>query len=321
MQHQLTNHSGLVFSKLNSQSMSTRFLALTAILFISLSSFAQQSKRDMKKDAAKTALNPSPYAIFNALGEVANYDEMVIAALDADVVLFGELHDNPMLHWLQLMLTEDLGTKANELVLGAEMLEADDQLPVDEYLSGVITYSKLKTNARLWSNFETDYLPLLDYAYMTDIPFIATNVPRRYASFVFKHGLDTLSHLSDEALKYLPPLPISYPADLGCYVEILEMAGGHGGENLPKAQAIKDATMAHFITLNLPENGIFIHYNGAFHSQNKEGIAWYLLESNPELRIMTIHAVEQDSVSTLYESNYGLGDFIIVTPENLTKTH
>tara|TARA_B110000444_G_C18564415_1_gene466364 strand:+ start:472 stop:666 length:195 start_codon:yes stop_codon:yes gene_type:complete len=64
---------------------------------------------------------------------------MVVAALDADVVLFRELHDNPTLHWLQLLLTEDLGTKANELVLGAEMLEADYRLPVDEYLSGVIT--------------------------------------------------------------------------------------------------------------------------------------------------------------------------------------
>ena len=292
--------------------MSSRFLALVAILFISLPSFAQQSKRN--------AANPSPYAIFNSDGEVASFEEMIEAALNVDAVLFGELHDNPMVHWLQLLLTEEIGERADGLVLGAEMLEADDQLPVNEYISGVIDYSKLKSNARLWPNFETDYLPLLDYAYTNDIPFIATNVPRRYASFVYKHGLDTLAHLSDEALKYMPPLPIPYPSELGCYVEMLEMAG-HGGDNLPKAQAIKDATMAHFITLNLPENGIFIHYNGAFHSQNKEGIVWYLLESNPDLKIMTIHSTEQDQVKTLNENSYGMGDFIIVTPENLTKTY
>ena len=310
------SHSDRVCSKLKPQSMSSRFFALVAILLISLPSFAQQSKRD----AAKTASNPSPYAIFNSEGEVASYDDMIEAALKVDVVLFGELHDNPMVHWLQLLLTEELGERANSLVLGAEMLESDDQLPINEYISDIIDFAKLNSNARLWTNFETDYLPLLDYAYIHDIPFIATNIPRRYASFVFKHGLDTLAHLSDEAIEYMAPLPISYPAELGCYVEMLEMAG-HGGENLPKAQAIKDATMAHFITLNLPENGIFIHYNGTFHSQNKEGIVWYLLESNPDLKIMTIHSTEQDQVKTLNESSLGMGDFIIVTPESLTKTY
>ena len=34
---------------------------------------------------------------------------------------------------------------------------------------------------------------------------------------------------------------------------MLAMGGGHGGETLPMAQAIKDATMAHFILSNLFE--------------------------------------------------------------------
>ncbi|HIO59307.1 MAG TPA: hypothetical protein EYN28_03955 [Flavobacteriales bacterium] len=79
--------------------------------------------------------------------------------------------------------------------------------------------------------------------------------------------------------------------------------------------------MAHFISINLPENGIFLHYHGAFHSQNKEGIAWYLLQNNPDLKILTIASAEQESLESLDEENLGVADFIISTPMNLTKTH
>jgi len=48
----------------------------------------------------------------------------------------------------------------------------------------------------------------------------------------------------------------------------------HGGENLPKAQALKDATMAFFISENYIFGKIFIHFNGAYHSDNYEEILW-----------------------------------------------
>ena len=59
----------------------------------------------------------------------------------------------------------------------------------------------------------------------------------------------------------------------------------HGNQNLPKAQAIKDATMAHFILENWEKGKTFIHYNGSYHSDNFEGIVWYLKQENPNLYI------------------------------------
>ena len=56
---------------------------------------------------------------------------------DKDMVLFGELHNNPIAHWLQYELTADLHTK-RQLILGAEMIEADNQDELDDYLSGKI---------------------------------------------------------------------------------------------------------------------------------------------------------------------------------------
>jgi len=303
-----------------------RFAILLLTLSITFPSLAQtNNKKVSKKEAAARASilasNPTPYVIHDSEGNLVSFDKVIEASLDADIVLFGELHDNPMVHWLQLLLTQALDVDGQELVLGAEMFESDDQLPINEYLSGVINLSKLEDNARVWPNFKTDYLPLLDYALENDHKFIATNIPRRYASFVYRYGLDTLTTLSAEALSFLPPLPIAYDASVGCYADMLEMAGGHGGDNLPKSQAIKDATMAHFISMNLPKNGIFLHYHGAYHSQNKEGIAWYLYQKDPDLKIITISASEQDSIDDLDEESVGVADFIITTPSNLTKTY
>jgi uncharacterized iron-regulated protein len=304
--------------------MNIRFIIVMigVLCSIPLTSSAQKNSKKAKQTQANIiASNPTPYLIYTSEGEMTSFQNIVEAALEADVVLFGELHDNPMIHWIQLLLTESLDVEGKELVLGAEMFETDDQLPLNEYLNGVINLSKLEVNTRVWPNFQTDYLPLVDYAKDNKCRFIATNVPRRYASFVYYHGLDTLEYLSDEAKKLLPPLPISYDSSVGCYVEMLEMSGGHGGENLPKSQALKDACMAHNISVNLPENGVFIHYNGAFHSQNKDGIAWYLRQTNPELKVLTIDATEQDDISIFDEERLGVADFIIVTPSNLTKTH
>ena len=79
------------------------------------------------------------YLIYGVKGKPVDYKEMLAEALKADIVLFGEHHDNPITHWLQLELTRDLFEKKKDgLILGAEMFEADDQLVLDEYLQGLI---------------------------------------------------------------------------------------------------------------------------------------------------------------------------------------
>ena len=100
--------------------------------------------------------------------------------------------------------------------------------------------------------------------------------------------------------------------------------GGHGGGdpvNMARAQAIKDATMAHFLIRNIKGKDKIIHYNGSFHSQNKEGIVWYVSQADPSLSIKTIQVVEQDDVGSLHEKNKGLADFVICVPADMTKTY
>lgn len=264
----------------------------------------------------------SPFKLYDAKGKETTYDKMLKAAQEADIVLFGELHDNPICHWLQIELTKDLyDLKKDKLVLGAEMFEADDQVVINEYLAGKISDKTLKEEVKLWPNFKTDYKPLLDLAKSKNLNFVAANIPRRYANMVYLKGLAQLDSLDTEAKKWIAPLPIKYDGNLKCYKDIYASAGGHGGENLPKSQAIKDATMAHFILKNWSKGKTFIHYNGSYHSNNHEGIEWYLKQANPSLKIMVIAATEQDNVAVLDKESMDAGDIIICTPSGMTKTH
>ncbi len=267
-----------------------------------------------------TADKPA-YLIYDSKGKVSSYEALLKSAKDADIILFGELHDNPICHWLQLELTKDLfETKKNNLILGAEMFEADDQIALNEYLQGKISDKTLKDEVKLWPNYATDYKPLLDFAKNNHLNFVATNIPRRYANLVYNKGIEKLDSLDEEAKKWITPLPMKYDENLKCYKDIYESAGGHGGQNLPKSQAIKDATMAYFILKNWSKGKTLIHYNGSYHSNYHQGIEWYLKQTNPALKVFTIGSTEQMAVDTLAKDAAGLADFIICTPETMTKT-
>ena len=321
------------------------------------------------------------YQIYTAKGKkisYAQYIEMMGSSIEeqgektgrpATVILFGEFHDNPIAHWLQLQTTQDVYAEMKEeldeiavpLALGAEMFETDQQAALDEYLNPTDTstktetmvtpmgammggdpqYDKLKKAVKLWPNFKTDYKPLVDFAKENNLPFIATNIPRKYATLVYRGGLSALDTLPADKKQLFPTMPMPYDSSLNCYAEIFKATGGHGGQNLPMSQAIKDATMAWKIYGNLPtvpekyEGGsVFIHYNGSYHSDNHESIEWYINQEEkarwsvsrfavpPQpTKVITIATRTQANVSTLEKENLGIADFIIVTPDNMTKTH
>lgn len=263
------------------------------------------------------------YKIFKADGSEATYNDMLDAAAEHDVTLFGELHNNPVCHWLQLELAQDLLAKGKDLVLGAEMFEADNQIVLDEYLKGDISSRSYEGQARLWPNYETDYKPLIEFARQNQLPFVASNIPRRYASMVAKGGFEALDSLHNNAYNWIAPLPMPYDPELPNYKRMTTMMGMHRepNPNMPKAQAAKDATMAHFILKNLNQDQVFVHYNGTYHSNNYEGIVWYLKEYEPATEVLTIATVEQSQIDKLNEKHLKLADFILVIPDTMTKTY
>lgn len=266
------------------------------------------------------------FVIYNAKGKKVCYNKMVKSLTKSDVVLFGELHNNPISHWLQLEVTKSIDEKRN-LILGAEMIERDNQKVLNDYLSGKIDEKEFDSVAHLWNNYKTDYKPLVDYAKEHKIEFIAANIVRKYASMVYKGDFKALDTLPDSEKQWIAQLPIAYDKNLASYQKMLEMMGGHGGETFPKAQAIKDATMAESIfkayeeTIKSKSDVTFVHYNGAYHSDDYEGILWYLKKWNDTLNYKTITTVSQENIKKLLKENKGKADFIICVDEDMTTTY
>lgn len=272
-----------------------------------------------------TAAQPKlSYAIFTSGGEATDYNRMLRELRDADIIFIGETHNCPVAHWMEYEITSDIIRKSAEgLTLGAEMFEADNQLLVDEYTSGVISSDKFEAEAKLWDNYWTDYSQLLYLAREHGLKFVATNVPRRYASFVKDNGLEALQTLSDQAKSLMAPLPIPFDAQAQdeAMFGFMQMMGGKGAadSHFAEAQAIKDATMAWFIAQNFERK--FIHYNGNFHSDNKGGIIPYLEQYLPGKRIMTICSARQDSLKSLDKENRGRADFILIAPTDFPMSY
>jgi uncharacterized iron-regulated protein len=262
------------------------------------------------------------YQIFTSKGKKISFEQMIKDVSEQDIVFFGELHNDPIAHWLQYEMVKSIHTK-RRMVIGAEMFEADNQKGLDDYLQGISDQDSFKKAVRLWNNYATDYKKVVDFSKDNNISFIATNIPRSFARLVFRGGFEALDTLSAGDKRWIAPLPVMYDAEVPCYRKMREMdMGGHeASENFPKAQAIKDATMAHFILKNHLNGSLFFHLNGSYHSDNYEGIVWYIKKQDAGKKIKTISTVLQKQTGKLDKSNENVADYIICVDEDMTTTY
>jgi uncharacterized iron-regulated protein len=275
---------------------------------------------------SQVVLEKKAYEIFDEKGKTSNYQSLYESCLEADIVLFGELHNNPICHWLQLELSKDLlKDSTRKIVFGAEMIETHQQLILDEYIQGVIDYKGLKEGTKLWPNFKTDYKPLVDLAKENQRPFIGTNCPRPMARKVARVGIDSFYvDVNDSIRELIYPRKYEVNYKAPGYKELMEMdfGSGHGVDTkkMVQAQSLKDATMAWFILQNLKENERFIHFNGDFHSHKRGGINYFLNELDKSKKVVIITSVETDYLE-FNKKWKKRGDFILLIPSSMTKTY
>ena len=277
---------------------------------------------------AFTAADRPAYRLFAGGGQLADYDKMLADLAQADVVLFGEQHNDALAHWLELQVAKDLLRlkKPGQLVLGLEMFERDVQPLVAQYAAGTLADSAFERQARPWPNYATDYRPLLQLARAHSVPIIATNAPRPYARAVAKGGLAALDQLPAAEKALLVPLPLKVDYELPGYKKMAAMFGdgpahGGGAQKIIQAQALKDATMAYYIWGSVGPGHTLLHLNGSFHSDNHDGIVAYLREYAPKLRVRTISTVAQTQLQKLEKEHLNLADYVAVLPDDMTKTY
>lgn len=263
--------------------------------------------------------------------KIVSLQDIVEGVKDADVVFFGEEHNDSIGHYLEAELARLLyGVHGQRLTISMEMFETDCQLVLNEYLAGYISEDRFTKEARIWSNYK-DYRPIVELAKANKLDVIAANPPRRYVNMVSRKGMRSLDSLPKDSKKFLPPLP--YDTLSGRYREkfLGFMQGGSPGTNNPRiyySQSLWDAGMSYSIYKywKKHKDQKILHFVGRFHCDEKLGTAEQLQMRSSKLKIMNISCFNDESfknpdpMAIGWEKFSALGDYVIITDPAVKKT-
>lgn len=272
--------------------------------------------------------NPEHYRIYDSKGNPTTMAQILEAVGNHDVTFLGEMHDDSVGHALQFDIfkaTVEKYSPNRKITLSLEMFERDVQMVVNEYLAGLISENHFMLSSRPWGNYKTDYRPLVELAKEKKFPVIAANAPRRYVNMVSRGGRDKLNLLSDDAKKFLPPLPYAKASE--AYTKKFNSLMGASPEaqmglsNILDSQSLWDAGMAYNISQAMENDGLIVHLNGAFHTENRLGTVEHLLKYKPNAKALVVTMRYENDFKNFDKSKHtDLGDFVILTDGSQSRS-
>jgi len=312
-------------------------------IFCSLSilSSCATMKRSQSSDNVRESYNSDmpAYIIYDKDGNMLTYAEMMADLVERQVVLFGEMHNDAISHWLETLVLRDLyEAHDDQLVVGCEMWESNGQAQLDSLFSGKMKRDYYLKHAKMWPNTETDYLPLLDFCLKRDIPFVGTNLPAVLAHYVALKGPEILNQMPEKVKKLLAPTPYHFDLSQPAYTHMAaglpsdeewlakKKAGTLGNSPMDKffptfmvqAQACRDATMAYHIAQRLTDKDKrFFHFNGEMHSGGNTGICYYLRYYKPDVDIVTISVLKMKNPLKFNAKTSSRADYNIIVPQSM----
>jgi uncharacterized iron-regulated protein len=265
----------------------------------------------------------------------------------ADVVFFGEQHDDPETHRAEAEVLDAIGRNGRPVVLSLEMFERDVQGVVDDYLAGRLSEKDFLARARPWDRYATDYRRLIELAKERHWPVVAANVPRSLASAIGRKGLAALDTLApkdrsnaarenvcpkdDYHARFLesmqshspgagpatPATPTAVSAPPVPAAPTVDSLPTAVAERFYLAQCVKDDTMAESIVnarLAAPRDAIVVHFDGAFHSDYSQGTVARVKRRQPGWTLGVVSAVPvADPAVAPIITHSGKADFVIFT--------
>jgi uncharacterized iron-regulated protein len=259
---------------------------------------------------------------------------------NADVLFFGEEHNDSVIHYLEANVFEELFKLYNsQLVLSMEMFDRDVQPIMNEYLMGMIREKDFVKDAKVWSNYR-DYRPMVEFAKKNKLDVICANAAGRYSNIAGRKGQSGLASLPDASKLFFAPLP--YDTATGKYYDKLMGMMGHapstdttkakkmppmgmmGAFNMAMAQSLWDATMAYSISEYVKKNPTkkVFQVNGRFHSDEGFAVATQLKKYLPSVKILIISAGSDESFPNIKWDDYKqLGDYIVISDPSFPKTY
>lgn len=253
------------------------------------------------KNEAQTTPLPQTfydYSITSPQGKAMSIEELAFALRDADIVLVGEWHGHPGTHLMQAQLFARLYRQKPDMALSMEQFTREKQHVINQYLANEIGEKTLKKEAKAWSNYDSDYRPLVEFAKQNQLDVIAANAPKSIVRCVGKYGADYLNRLPSVERQWAAnTLTLSDDA----YHQKFNASMHHGDEATTErqfaAQTTWDDTMAESMVnyLALHPGKQLIHIAGRFHVAEGLGIASRIESRNPSLKVMMVTPVSEPS--------------------------
>jgi len=274
-----------------------------------------------------------PVRVFQtAHNRFADLEVLLSEATRADVMLVGELHDDPNTHRLELALLEGLALRRAHVALALEMFDRDVQEPLVRFIRGELSESDFLKVARPWPQYETGYKPLVDFAVAHRWPVIAANAPRELAAEVTRGGLAVLANRPDAERTWFAR-DVECPLRGANYDRFKRVMSGHDPstgtdgmdtETLDRyylAQCLKDETMgesvafAHAAVKSTGNTPLVVSINGSFHSDTHGGLVDSIARRLSGSRVLVATIQPVGNLDTLAPSKQERqrADFVIYT--------
>jgi len=314
-----------------------RVCALFLLAFLSLASAACSTtphKSNAPLTPAPTTTSSRSIPIYDGKqGTRVTWDNLLIRAAAADIIIIGENHNHPVgLPWAATLF-EGLAEKAPLIALSLEFFERDDQSRLDDYLKGVTDEAAFrKRTARTPGNYPEGHRRMIQAAKAHGRPVIASNTPWSIIRFLRGKPYYSLSALTPEQkrLYRIPDSPPEgrYRADFDAIMGPMAEAsrGTKPGEKPApltdeerqarldtsfRAQSLWDWTMADSV-VKAAEVGAkpVVHVIGRFHSDFFGGTPQAIATLRPGASILIISVVDHNS-ATLADADKNRGDFVV----------
>lgn len=229
--------------------------------------------------------------------EELTLDALLAEIVDRNVVFLGETHTDETTHRFQTEILRRLhAARGGKVILAMEQFERDAQDALDRYLSGAIDEATFKrTTPGLWSNYDTDYRPMIEFAKANGVKVVASNAASSVRRKLGREGKKAFDALTPEERKQIASELL--PETDAYWSRVDAATRGHGAmgvadasDRLYSGQSVWDNTMAESIALALdahPDHCV-IHVNGGFHSAYFDGTVAQLEKRKPGLKVATI---------------------------------
>ena len=234
---------------------------------------------------------------------------------ETDVLIIGELHDNPYHHRLQGEIIAKIAQKKRLGAVLFEQLDARQEPQLKGLTSGDLNRlpSLIQWDQSGWHDFEL-YRPVFAAALEAGVPILAANFPQEKTREIYQRGLEAL--FSAEDLK-ASGLKTAFSGEILAALrdDIYEghcrmMPRDHTDKMIP-IQRARDAHMA-LALRKAPQSKIAVYIVGNGHARKDFGIPWYLGQMNPRLKVVSIGLLEESASDP--NPTPQVYDFTLLTP-------